>query len=155
MHLSYMKSKTRKNNKTKKTGGNKDFQLRTTITAGRLPQFAGGWGGELKGELYTNAKGDVKIVIYASDTSKPIERILNSIGTIPENFIPLYKLALENRLFADQGIWPMINIMEDITRLIVANQKPLDVCHTMLDTCESENKTLIDRIAKISTELNE
>ncbi len=155
MHLSYMKTKTRKNKKTRKTGGNKDFILRTSCRVWRGPPQ----GGTYTCEIHTNANGDVKIGVYTNKEYSPSDRnynynyeILKSVGNLPDEWLPLYKLVLEDGRLANHNDYDMIQLIKKITKLIISNQKPLETCHNMLETCESEkksleneNKTLINR----------
>lgn len=163
MHLSYMKTKTRKNYKTKKTGGNK-MQLRTTFNVFRGSPH----GGVLTCEIHEYSNNDIKIDIYANKESGVGNRnyehmflTIKSVGHISNEYLPLYKLVFEDGRYSN-SVQELLYSVESITKFIIAKQKSLDDCHTMLDTCESEkkslgneNKTLISRIAKISTELHE
>lgn len=151
----YMKAKTQRRRKT----GGYNMKLLVTLNVSRTPQFAGGYGGVLRGEIYTNEKGDVKIQVYASDSQKPRELLLKSVGMLPENMIGLYKIAIEDgRAYPDIGIDTMMKTIEKITRIIATSKADLEQCEQKkAENRElgNENIALIDKIARISREFNE
>ena len=163
-----------KNKTQKRVRGGNNMKLLVTVNAQRLQQFAGGPGGSLKGEVYTNTKGDVKIAVYQIvygdyRDSKPSELLLKSIGTIPDNAIQYYKLAFEDKMYSSYGILEMTSTLEKLTRLIVSTHTPIAICETAIVKCETdletcnnknreisnENQTLINKLAKLPLAFSE
>lgn len=168
-----MNSARNKRNKTRRRGGN-NMKLLVTVNAQRLQQLAGGPGGSLKGEVYINMKGDVKIAVYQivygdNRDSKPSELVLKSIGIIPDNAIQYYQLAFEDKMYSSYGIPEMTSTLEKLTRLIVSTHNPIATCETAIAKCETdletcnnknreisdENQTLIDKLAKLPLAFSE